>query len=163
MNYINKISIFGNRIATFKSSIFFIYQNLTKHMTKIVTRGTLVPAQPTPTATHENNLPKAATTGKGKTKSNPRAHAPTALQASFAVAASEPIQFSVWRSTRQILEEFPISEKSLYNWRTAGILPYGLLGKKIMYNRTVIEQILMSRWKVGLVLLQLLFNFWPEY
>ena len=130
-------------------------------MKKNVTSGTIVPAQPTQTATQKNNIPKAATTASDKTKSKP--NPPTALQASFAVNAFEPIQFSVWRSTRQILAEFPISEKTLYNLRMAGILPYGLLGKKIMYNRTVIEKILMSRWNIALLMLQLLFNFWPEY
>jgi hypothetical protein len=124
-------------------------------MTKMPTKS-LAPGA-TPTAAQMNSMPKTGTTGKDTIKRKPRATEPMALHASFVVGASQPIEFAVWRSTRQILQEFPISEKTLYNLRTAGILPYGLLGRKILYNRTVIEKILLSRWNVVVAMLQLLY------
>ena len=58
--------------------------------------------------------------------------------------------FYKWLPTGRVVEEFFVSERTLYNWRKEGILPFGRLkGKgKIYYNRSVIEQILRNKWKV---------------
>lgn len=131
-------------------------------MNKEVKSGNPLSAQKpslAPTKTEALKTPTPAVNHLVKTNANQQT--PSTGQA--AVQEESSSEFAVWRSSRQIMEEFPVSEKSLYNWRQAGILPFGLLGRKIMYNRTLIEKILKSRWNVGLVLGNLFLDFFPIY
>lgn len=59
-----------------------------------------------------------------------------------------PLEFSKWMSTRQLLEEFPVSARSLYNWRKKKLLPYLFFEGKLLYDRTAFEKILKSRWNI---------------
>lgn len=61
----------------------------------------------------------------------------------------EPLEFSKWISTRQLLEEFPVSARSLYNWRKKCLLPFTFFEGKLLYDRTAFERILKSRWNIG--------------
>ncbi|HEY5369998.1 MAG TPA: helix-turn-helix domain-containing protein [Hanamia sp.] len=121
-------------------------------MNQEVTSGTLVPAKPPHTAAQETEVLKSANAVTDKAKAKPGTNQPAAVNGATAKPEEPSTGFSVWRTTRQIREEFHVSAKSLYNWRIAGILPHGLLGNKIMYNRTEIEKILKSRWNASLVL-----------
>lgn len=59
-----------------------------------------------------------------------------------------PLEFSKWMSTRQLLEEFPVSARSLYNWRKKKLIPYIFFEGKLLYDRTAFERILKSRWNI---------------
>lgn len=52
--------------------------------------------------------------------------------------------FDVWVDKQDVMLEFHISERTLYNWRIKKILPFARLGKKIIYNRSLIEQMLKN-------------------
>lgn len=60
----------------------------------------------------------------------------------------DPLEFSKWMSTRQLLEEFPVSARSLYNWRKKKLIPYLFFEGKLLYDRTAFERILKSRWNI---------------
>jgi len=52
--------------------------------------------------------------------------------------------FDTWIDKQDVMLEFHLSERTLYNWRKKKILPYARLGKKIIYNRSLIEQTLKN-------------------
>jgi len=52
--------------------------------------------------------------------------------------------FDVWIDKQDVMLEFHVSERTLYNWRIKKILPFARLGKKIIYNRSLIEQMLKN-------------------
>lgn len=52
--------------------------------------------------------------------------------------------FDVWVDKQDVMLEFHISQRTLYNWRIKKILPFARLGKKIIYNRSLIEQMLKN-------------------
>jgi hypothetical protein len=47
--------------------------------------------------------------------------------------------FSIWMDKYQIMEEFQISPRTLYNWRRHNCIPHTRVGKKFYYNRTEFE------------------------
>ncbi|HET7117529.1 MAG TPA: hypothetical protein VFI29_13615 [Hanamia sp.] len=130
-------------------------------MNKKVNSGNPVPAKSPYTATPKTNFVKTATPAANKMQIKTDADQQKLVQSLATSGEETSNEFSVWRSTRQIIDEFPVCEKSLYNWRQAGILPHGLLGSKIMYNRTLIEKILKSRWNAGLVLMHFFLDLLP--
>jgi len=52
--------------------------------------------------------------------------------------------FDIWVDKQDVMLEFHVSERTLYNWRIKKILPFARLGKKIIYNRSLIEQMLKN-------------------
>lgn len=50
---------------------------------------------------------------------------------------------TTWMDAQQIMQEFNISARTLQNWRTRKKIPYCKHGKKILYNRTLFEKMLL--------------------
>ncbi len=46
---------------------------------------------------------------------------------------------SKWMDNYQIMEEFKITQRTLYNWRRKKYIPHTKIGNKSYYNRTEIE------------------------
>ena len=58
-------------------------------------------------------------------------------------AGSQP-SFDVWLDKQDIMQEFHISERTLHNWRKKKYLPFTRLGRRIFYNRTLLEKKLLQ-------------------
>ena len=86
----------------------------------------------------ENRNPKELRTDQKTKKSNPPP----------GYSPGDPLELSKWMSTRQLLEEFPVSTRSLYNWRKKRLLPFLFFEGKLLYDRTAFERILKSRWNI---------------
>ena len=52
--------------------------------------------------------------------------------------------FDVWLDKQDIMQEFHISERTLHNWRKKKYLPFTRLGRRIFYNRTLLEKKLLQ-------------------
>jgi hypothetical protein len=63
--------------------------------------------------------------------------------------ASNNDKLTVWRDAQEIMEEFNIKPRTLQNWRKQRKIPYTKRGKKILYNRTLFEKMLMKDCIVG--------------
>lgn len=50
--------------------------------------------------------------------------------------------FDTWLDKQDIMLEFHVSERTLFNWRKKKVLPFSRLGTKIIYNRSLLEQML---------------------
>jgi len=53
-------------------------------------------------------------------------------------------EFDIWIDKQDVMLEFHVSERTLYNLRKRNILPFARLGKKIIFNRSLIEQMLKN-------------------
>ena len=60
----------------------------------------------------------------------------------FPVNPAEP--YGDWKQKEEIIEEFGVDVRTLYNWRKKGVIPFGTIGGKIYYDRKAIEQMLKS-------------------
>lgn len=60
-------------------------------------------------------------------------------------ANSEPV-YCEWVDKGAIMEEFNLSERTLYKLRKENKIPHGYIGAVIFYNRTEIEKMLKSSW-----------------
>jgi hypothetical protein len=56
---------------------------------------------------------------------------------------------TVWKDAQDIMEEFKIRPRTLHSWRKQKKIPYTKEGRKILYNRTLFEKILMMKCIVG--------------
>jgi hypothetical protein len=56
---------------------------------------------------------------------------------------------TVWMDAQQIMQEFNIKPRALQNWRTKKKIPYTKQGKKILYNRTLFDKMLMRDIVIG--------------
>lgn len=55
---------------------------------------------------------------------------------------SKPEEFYTWIDNHDIMKEFKIGPRTLYNWRRFDYIPHTKIGKKTLYNRSAIEKIL---------------------
>ena len=53
-------------------------------------------------------------------------------------------EFNVWIDKQDVMLEFHVSERTLFNWRKKKVIPFTRLGRKIIYNRSLLEQILKN-------------------
>ena len=60
-----------------------------------------------------------------------------------------PYDFNKWIDKHAVLSEFPMCERTLYNYRKKGIIPHVLFGNKFLYNRTALEAKLLKMQKGG--------------
>ncbi len=57
----------------------------------------------------------------------------------------KPIEpYGDWKQKEEIIEEFGVDVRTLYNWRKKGLIPFGTMGGKIYYDRKAIELMLKS-------------------
>lgn len=52
--------------------------------------------------------------------------------------------FNTWMDKQDIMQEFHISERTLCTWRKKKYLPFVPIGKKIYYNRSLLEKMLLE-------------------
>jgi hypothetical protein len=56
---------------------------------------------------------------------------------------------TVWKDGQDIMQEFNIKARTLHNWRKQKKIPYTKEGRKILYNRTLFEKLLLRKCVVG--------------
>lgn len=56
---------------------------------------------------------------------------------------------TVWVDGQQIMQEFNITARTLQSWRTKRKIPYVKRGRKILYNRTLFDKLLMMDLVIG--------------
>ncbi len=78
---------------------------------------------------------------KAISNAKPKAKVPS-LKEQF--LASHKDQLTVWRDAQEIMEEFNIRPRTLTNWRKQKKIPFSKQGRKIFYNRTLFEKMLMK-------------------
>jgi hypothetical protein len=47
-----------------------------------------------------------------------------------------------WMDKQDVMREFYVSERTLYNWRKKKLIPFGRIGRKFYYDRWGIEALL---------------------
>ena len=47
-----------------------------------------------------------------------------------------------WLDKQDVMREFYVSERTLYNWRKKKLIPFGNIGRKFYYDRRLIEDLL---------------------
>ena len=47
-----------------------------------------------------------------------------------------------WLDKQDVMREFYVSERTLYNWRKKKLIPFGNIGRKFYYDRRLIEGLL---------------------
>ena len=47
-----------------------------------------------------------------------------------------------WLDKQDVMREFYVSERTLYNWRKKKLIPFGNIGRKFYYDRRQIESLL---------------------
>lgn len=57
-------------------------------------------------------------------------------------------QFDVWIDKQELMMEFHLGPRTVGNYRKKNLLPYSRIGKKIVYNRTEIEQRLKDQLRI---------------
>jgi len=58
---------------------------------------------------------------------------------------NKPTLQEVWLAKHDVMELMQISERTLQNWRTNGILPYSKIHGKLYYKESDIQQMLHKR------------------
>ena len=54
------------------------------------------------------------------------------------ISANQPV-FTKWMDKQDVMKEFYVSGRTLYNWRKRKYIPLGRIGNKIYYARTARE------------------------
>jgi hypothetical protein len=89
---------------------------------------------------------KAASMRKLISTAKPKAKGPS-LKEELLASLNDP--HTVWMDAQQIMQEFNIKPRALQNWRTKKKIPYTKQGKKILYNRTLFDKLLMRDIVIG--------------
>jgi hypothetical protein len=58
---------------------------------------------------------------------------------------NKPTLREAWLAKRDVMELMQISERTLQNWRTNGIIPYSKIHGKLYYKESDIQQMLHKR------------------
>jgi hypothetical protein len=58
---------------------------------------------------------------------------------------NKPTLQEAWLAKRDVMELMQISERTLQNWRTNGIIPYSKIHGKLYYKESDIQQMLHKR------------------
>ena len=67
-------------------------------------------------------------------------------------AKVEPV-LKRWLDKQDVMREFYVSERTLYNWRKKKLIPFGNIGRKFYYDRRLIEGLLNKGSTVIIVLI----------
>jgi len=58
-----------------------------------------------------------------------------------------------WLDKQDVMKEFYVSERTLYNWRKKKLIPFGNIGRKFYYDRRLIEGLLNKGSTVVILLI----------